>query len=420
MLALVDCNNFYASCEKLFDPTLRDRPVVVLSNNDGCAVARSAEAKALGVKMGEPWFKLQDLARQYGIVAKSSNYELYADMSNRVVQVLRMFTPTMEVYSIDESFLDLTGFDHLDLQNYGQQIRARVLQWTGLPVCVGIAPSKTLAKLANHIAKKRPSFNGVCNLGAMAPAEVEQLLSEIDVGEVWGIGRRLSAHLKAMNIKTVAQLRSADVGTIRARFGVVTERTVRELRGISCIELEESPADKQQIICSRSFGRPITTLDELQEALAMHVARAGEKIRGQEGAASTLTIWIETNPFKPNAPQYSRSVAIPLPTPSDDTRQLTRVALWALKNIYRSGFEYKKCGCMLGEITPKAHAQADLFSTGGDRSTKATAAIDRINEKFGRGSIKSAAEGTRKSGRMRREKISPGYTTDWAGLMVVR
>lgn len=419
MFALVDCNNFYASCEKLFDPTLRDKPVVVLSNNDGCAIARSAEARALGIKMGEPWFKMRHLVEKHGIVAKSSNYTLYADMSNRVVDVLRGFTPNLEVYSIDESFLDLSGFNR-GLTVYGQQIRQRVGQWVGLPVCVGIAPTKTLAKLANHIAKKRPAFAGVCNLPSLPADAVAQIFREIEVGEVWGVGRRIAAKLQAMGIHTVADLRNADVATIRSKFGVVMERTVRELQGVSCIRLDEHSPDKQQIICSRSFGRPITTLQEINEALASYISRASEKLRHQHGAAAALTIWLETNPFKPDTPQYSRSLLIPLPAASDDSLQLIRVGLWGMKRIYRDGFEYKKCGCMLGEISPKANVQGYLFQRSTARSDKAIAALDSINARFGRGTVKSAAEGVSKPWGMRRERMSPAYTTAWDALMVAR
>lgn len=423
MFALVDCNNFYASCEKLFDPTLKDKPVVVLSNNDGCTIARSAEAKALGIKMGEPWFKMKDIAARYGIVAKSSNYTLYADMSNRVVDVLRGFTPSMEVYSIDESFLDLTGFKlytNNDLAAYGQQIRRRVGQWVGLPVCVGIAPTKTLSKLANHIAKKRPAFQGVCSLPEMPADEVSRIFGEIEVGEVWGVGRRIAARLEAMQIKTVADLRRANIAMIRSTFGVVMERTVRELQGASCIELELAVPDKQQIICSRSFGRPVTTQEEINEALASYIGRAAEKLRAQGGAAGMLTIWLETNPFKPDTPQYGRTMTIPLPTAIDDTRLLIRFGLWGMKKIWRDGFEYKKCGCMLGEIQPKANAQGYLFAKPLEGSATAMAAMDRINAKFGRGTLKSAAEGIDKAWLMRRDRMSPAYTTAWDELAVVR
>lgn len=418
MLALVDVNNMYASCEKLFAPELRHTPLVVLSNNDGCVVARSAEAKALGIKMGEPWFKLKDLAKKHGVVARSSNYSHYANMSDRCVEVLRMFTPSLEVYSIDESFLNLDGILG-DLTAYGRQIRERVLRWVGLPVCVGIAPTKTLAKLSNHIAKKNPRFEGVFNMPGTPTEEVEALLQGIEVSEVWGVGRKLTARLNAMGVRTVADLRDTDVKTIRQRFGVVLERTVRELNGVPCIELEEAPPDKQQIISSRSFGRPIVDLQELQEALATYIARACEKLRAQGSVAGSLGVWLETNPFKAEAPQYSRSVTIPLPAPSDDTLQLTRVGAWALRSMYREGFEYKKCGCCLGEIAPKSQAQGLLFEAS-SYSGKSMLVMDAINEKFGRGTLRSAATGVEKGWAMRRGSMSPRYTTSWDELMRVR
>ena len=280
IFALVDCNNFYASCEKLFDPRLAGVPVVVLSNNDGCVVARSAEVKALGIPMGVPWFRIRDQARRHGIVAFSSNYALYADMSNRVVEVLAQFSPDIEVYSIDESFLDVAGFEGTGLAEYGRQIRERVQRWLGLTVCVGIAPTKTLAKLANHCAKKNLAGTaGVCDFTIMPAADLDALLARIDVGEVWGVGRKLTPRLQAMGIGTVRDLRDADAETLRARFSVVLERTLRELRGTSCLALEDVVPDRQQIICSRSFGERVHDLEALQEAVASYLSRAAEKLR---------------------------------------------------------------------------------------------------------------------------------------------
>ncbi len=253
-IALVDCNKFYVSCERVFNPGLEGRPVVVLSNNDGCAVARSNEVKALGVKMGAPWFQLKDLARQHGIIAYSSNYALYADMSNRVMSILSAFSPDQEVYSIDECFLDLSGFRRRSLTDYGQEIRQRIRQWTGLPVCVGIGASKTLAKLANHVAKKNPQFRGVCDLDAMPPQQQDAWLDRIEVGEVWGIGRQLAPKLQQIGIRSVLDLKRSDPATLNARFSVLMEKTIRELNGVLCIELEEMAAPRQQIISSRSFG----------------------------------------------------------------------------------------------------------------------------------------------------------------------
>jgi len=326
VFALVDCNNFYASCEKLFDPKLASKPVVVLSNNDGCVVARSAEVKALGIPMGVPWFKIQKEAKQYGIFAFSSNYALYADMSNRVVEVLGQFSPNLEVYSIDESFLDLSGFNR-DLVEYGQAIRQRIQQWLGLAVCVGIAPSKTLAKLANHCAKKGlAGSGGVCDFTTMTESHLTELFAGIDVGEVWGVGRKIEARLADIGITTVLQLREADPDLIRSKFSVVLERTVRELRGVSCLDLEEVAPDKQQIMCSRSFGQYVYDRDQLEEVVASYVARAAEKLRKQASLAGALMVFIRTNPFSPKEPQYQRSMTIPLPEATADTRVLV---MWA-------------------------------------------------------------------------------------------
>ena len=342
VFALVDCNNFYASCEKLFDPRLLGKPVVVLSNNDGCVVARSAEAKVLGVPMGAPWHQLRELAMREGIIAYSSNYALYADMSNRVVEVLGQFSANLEVYSIDESFLDLSGYDGLTaagLHGYCVEIRSRVAQWLGLAVCVGIGTSKTLAKLANHCAKKGlAGRDGVCDFTGMAELELSNLFAAIPAEEVWGVGRRIADRLYEMGIETVRDLRDADAETVRARFSVVLERTVRELRGVSCPDLEEVAPPKQQIMNSRSFGQYVYDLDELREAVASYIAKAAEKLRAQDSLAGAVQVYIRTNPFKPKEPQYQRTVTLPLPEPTSDTRVLSRFAIDILKSIYRPGY----------------------------------------------------------------------------------
>jgi DNA polymerase V len=425
VFALVDCNNFYASCEKLFNPKIKHRPVVVLSNNDGCVVARSAEVKALGIPMGVPWFKLRDEAKRYGIVAFSSNYALYADLSNRVVEVLSAFSPNIEVYSIDESFLELSGFEGHEggLAGYGDEMKQRIADWLGLAVCVGIGSSKTLAKLANHCAKKNlAGSNGVCDFTTMAPAALTELFQKIEVGEVWGIGRKISARLVAMGINTVRQLRNADAETIRAQFSVVVERTVRELRGVSCLDMQEVVPDKQQIMSSRSFGQLVYDLAELEEAVASYVAKAAEKLRHQDSLAGGIQVYIRSNVFKPEAPQYQRSVTVPLPNATDDTRVLTRWALRVLRRIYRPGYGYHKAGIMLSNIVPAANQQFSLFASGGARdaqSRKLMGVLDGINGKFGRGSVKLAAEGVEKAWQMRRGNLSPRYTTEWDCLPVV-
>ena len=423
VFALVDCNNFYASCEKLFDPTLKDRPVVVLSNNDGCVVARSAEVKALGIPMGVPWFKIQQEARRHGIVAFSSNYALYADMSNRVVEILSAFSPSIEVYSIDESFLELSGFECYGYHAYGQTMRQQIADWLGLAVCVGIAPTKTLAKLANHCAKKQlVGEAGVCDFTTMAPEDLGRLFANIEVSEVWGVGRKITEQLAAMSIHTVKQLRDADAETIRRRFSVVLERTVRELRGVSCLDLEAVVPEKQQIMSSRSFGTLVYALDDLEEAVASYVSRAAEKLRSQDSLAGAIQVYIRTNVFKPEVPQYQRVMTVPLPEASADTRALVGWAIRALRRIYRPGYGYHKAGITLMEIVPRVNQQFSLFVPAGvanSRNDRLMDTLDAINGRYGRGALRLAAEGVAKTWQMRRGNLSPKYTTDWDGVATV-
>ena len=311
MFALVDANNFYVSCHRVFNPSLKGRPVVVLANNDSCCVARSNEVKALGVKMGTPWFQLYDLAKQHGIIALSSNYCLYGDVSLRFMRILAQFSPVQEVYSIDECFLDFTGFNYIDMTGYGQTIRQRVLQWLGLPVCVGIGPSKTLAKLSNYVAKKREQHQGVFDYSRLSQQEQDELVSSIEVGEVWGIGRRLSERLARQGIETVKDLRDADTKTVRRQFSVVVERTVLELRGVSCLDLEEVAQAKKEIVSSRSFGKLVVKLDDLQQAVASYTSRAAEKLRRQHSVAGALQVVLQTNPHKTGELQYHPNILIP-------------------------------------------------------------------------------------------------------------
>lgn len=331
MIALVDCNNFYVSCERAFDWRLRNKPVVVLSNNDGCVVARSNEVKALGVRMGVPWFQIRDLARQHGIIAYSSNYTLYADMSNRVMEILRDFSPRQEIYSIDECFLDFTGFQHVELNRIGQTIRQRIQQWVNLPVCVGFSSSKTLAKLANHVAKKQSQFEGVCDFAQMDEIGLNTLLAGIEVSEVWGIGRQLSIKLNNIGIQTVLDLKRAHIPTLRQQFGVVMEKTIRELNGIRCIDLEEVAPPKQAIVSSRSFAHPVRDIASLAESVTEYVSRAAEKLRKQHSYAGTIRVFIHTSPHKRDEPFYSNALLVPLPEPTHDSLRLIRAARWALK-----------------------------------------------------------------------------------------
>jgi DNA polymerase V len=424
VFGLVDVNNFYVSCERVFNSKLETTPVVVLSNNDGCAVARSAEVKALGVKMGTPWFKLRELAQQHGIVAFSSNYTLYGDMSNRVVSVLREFVAELEVYSIDESFLRVESLQHLhmDLTALGHAMRSRIRRDTGLPVCAGFGATKTLAKFANHLAKKNPQFNGVCDLTAMSCTERDTWMAKIEVSEVWGVGRRIAVRLTAMKIHTVQDLAMADVKALRKQFGVVMERTVNELRGISCLALEEMVPNKQQIMASRSFGKMLHAYSDISEAIAWHIDRAAEKLRAQQSVAAAVYVFVQTNPFRQDDPQYSRGVVVPLPDVSDDSRELTRAAQLGLRQIFKSGYAYKKCGVMLMELSLKHQRQVTLFddNVGLARSTNTMAVVDEINRTWGRGTVRTGASGISKRWAMRAENRSPRYTTQWDELPIAR
>jgi DNA polymerase V len=427
LFALVDVNNFYVSCERVFAPKLEDVPMVVLSNNDGCAVARSAEVKALGVKMGTPWFQMKDLAKEHGIQAYSSNYTLYGDMSSRVVEVLRKFTPNLEVYSIDESFLQIETVlkQYADPTSLGQIIKQDVKDTTGLPVCVGIGASKTLAKLANHLAKKNPQFAGVCDISSMPKAMLYQWMAETAVGEVWGIGGKTAKKLKELKINSVFDLVQVSPQAMRQQFGVVIERICYELRGVSCLQLEEVAPAKQQIISSRSFGKPVTSMEELAESVATHAARGAEKLRSQKSVTGALTIFVQTNPHKPFEPQHHQSITVVLSDPSDNTLTLTGAALKGLRQIYKTGFKYKKAGVILNLLADKPTMQQSLFE---DMEVKGKSAglmkaMDSINSRFGNASIKTAVSGTKETTQdwqMRSSNKSPNYTTQWDELPVAR
>jgi len=394
--------------------------MVVLSNNDGCAVARSAEAKALGVKMGEPWHKLKDLARQHGILAYSSNYTLYGDMSQRAVEVLSTFTPNLEVYSVDESFLQIESVLKLysSATDMGQQMRERMRQWLGLPVCVGIGPTKTLAKLANHMAKKIPQFNGVCDLHAIPRAERVRMMAEIDVGEVWGVGRRVATRLNEMGIYSVLELRNTKPTEIRKHFNVVLERTCQELRGVPCLELEDVAPDKQQIMSSKSFGQPVTEVDDLCEAISAYVERAAQKLRAQKSLAGGLHVFFRTNPFDPRAAQYSANHHVSFGVPTDDTRLISDLAMQVIKHLFKPSFVYKKAGVMLTGLSEKTSYQHDLFVdvAGQSKSAKLMKALDEINARFGRDSLICASSGFDRRWAMKCSNRSPRYTTAWKDL----
>ena len=416
VFALVDCNNFYASCEKLFRPDLKDTPVVVLSNNDGCVVARSREAKLLGIKMGVPVFQIKAEMQRHGILAFSSNYALYADLSSRVMRTLEEMAPRVEVYSIDEAFLDLTGIESvISLVEFGQQVRERIGHWIGITVCVGIAPTKTLAKLANHAAKKYPATQGVVDL--TNPDRQRRLLALVPVDDVWGVGRRLSKRLNALGITTALDLANASPRAIRDQFSVVLERTVRELNGESCIELEEIPPTKKQIVCSRSFGVKVTQFELLREAVCEYATRATEKLRKEQQQAKVLTVFIRTSPFKDNEPQYSNSASGELLIPSCDTRDFIELANHLLKRIWKDGFRYAKAGVMLSDFYDPGMFQPGLFDDVSTRSNsqQLMSVLDTINQS-GAGKVFFAGQGTKKDWSMKREHLSPAYTTRWDQL----
>ena len=420
-IALIDVNNFYVSCERVFNPKLIGKPVVVLSNNDGCVISRSNEAKH-DIPMGASWFKFQEFAKQHGITALSSNYALYADMSNRVMRILHQFSPDQEIYSIDECFLDLSSFKQQDLRYYGQQIRQRIEKSTGLPVSVGIGASKTLGKLANHCAKKRSEFAGVCNFNQIDSSQLNRLLSSLDVQDVWGVGRKLAAKLKDdRDIYTALDLKQANPDTLRRVYSVVMEKTIRELNGIACIELEPPGIAKKQIISSRSFGIPVTDIQSLTEAVSFYISRAAVKLRQQQSVAGMVHVYIHPSRYRSGKNFYSNGYTVPLPNASDDTRVLAKKALIALQQIYRPGFYYAKAGVMLTAIQPKSDYQPDMFAPKGEsvKSDQLMSVIDVINNSMGRETLRLANQGFKRPWAMKQEHKSPSYTTKWEDVLTV-
>jgi len=413
-IAIIDVNNFYVSCERVFNPKLENKPVVVLSNNDGCAISRSNEAKALGIKMGTPWFKFKEFAKQENVTALSSNYTLYLDMSHRVMTLLSKFSPDQEVYSIDESFLDLTSFKSKDLIQYSQQIKTKIKQWTGLPVSIGIGSTKTLSKLANHIAKKNSSFKGVCNLNVMDQDTLETWMSHIPVNEVWGVGRSLALKLNQLGIISVLDLKLADPDYIRQQFSIVLEKTVRELNGLICMELKDIAEPNKEIMVSRSFGRRVKDKQELIEAVTAYTSRAAERMRKQESVATSLYIYIRTSPHD-DKKQYANGINIPLFQPTDDSMALTNAALLGLDYIYREGFDYQKAGVTLCNLTSKDKMQGNLFKDTIAHSRMKI--MDTINQRW-KGKLKLGSEGVTKEWEMKAQFKSRNYTTDWDHLMI--
>lgn len=413
--ALVDGNSFYASCERVFRPDLTGRPIIVLSNNDGCVVARTAEAKALGIRGFVPYYQVDWLCRKHDVAVFSSNYALYGDMSRRMMTILAGHAPAQEVYSIDECFLDLSGVAGREAR--ARQMRADVLQRIGIPTCVGIGSSKTLAKLANHVAKLRPGYGGVFDWDWLTECERDALMAGLGVDEVWGVGRRLGVQLVGLGIRSVLDLQRADSRRIRQKFSVVVERMVAELNGASCLAMEDVIPARQRILCSRSFGQLVDDVDTLSAAVAHHAARAAEQLRRQHGTTPLVGVLLCTNAHRQQDLQQQGWQCVPLVQASADTLAITRAALSGLRQLYRPGYRYQKAGVALLELGPDHIAQSDLFTPVPDpRRTRLMTAVDRINHAYGRGTIRSGAEGMSRDWHMRQGHRSPRYTTVWTEL----
>lgn len=408
MFALVDCNNFYASCERAFNPSLIGKAVVILSNNDGCVIARSNEAKVLGIKMGVPFYQIKNEVKQLDIAVFSSNYTLYGDMSQRVMTVLSSFSPNLEVYSIDEAFLDMKGFENLS--EYGKHIVDTTTRWTGIPVSMGIAPTKTLAKVANKFAKKYKGYEGSCVIDT--DAKRIKALQKTEIGDVWGIGRRNEKKLLAEGIETAYDFTLKPRSWVRKYMTVVGERTWLELNGVSCIDLELIAPEKKQICTSRSFGKPIDNIVDLKEAVAYYVSVCGEKLRKQHSCACSLMVFIHTNNFREDLPQYYNSKVIDLPVPTSSTIELTQYAHKALEFIFRDGFLYKKTGVIITEIVDDSAIQTNLFDTvDREKHKKLMKVVDNLNCGFTRNVLNLASQGLDKSWNLKRELLTPCYST---------
>jgi DNA polymerase V len=409
VFALIDCNSFYASCERVFRPDLAKTPIVVLSNNDGCVIARSYDAKPF-VKMGAPHFQIKDTLRRHGIVAFSSNYALYGDISERVMTLIESMVAESETYSIDEKFADLSGMPG-NLTQFGREMRARILRCTGIPVGVGIAPTKTLAKLANHTAKRLQAQTGgvvdICD-----PFKRDWVLRNTQVKEVWGVGRKLTAHLEAMGIKTAMDLAKADPVTLRAKFSIVLEKTARELGGKSCLELEDPDPPKQEICSSRMFGKRLSDIAPIKEAVATYTARAAEKLRAQNSLCKKMRISIRTGMFNPDEPRYAQGALVELPYPTNDTLMMTRAATEAVERIYRDGFRYSKAEVLLLDLRQPGEFTDDLFAvTQPQASDRIMNVMDEINGRWGRGTVRSATVPAAPDWGMQRNLMSQSYTT---------
>ncbi|KXK27308.1 MAG: DNA polymerase IV [candidate division WS6 bacterium OLB20] len=419
MIAVVDCNNFFVSCERVFHPRLRNKPVAVASNNDGCIVARSQEVKALGIPMGAPAFKWKDVLQRHDVKVFSGNFPLYGDMSRRVMSILHEVAPEVEVYSIDEAFLDFEGYYKTDLLEYCREVRAQILNWTGIPVSIGVGPTKTIAKAAADIAKKNPELAGIA--GTETPG-FDNYLERLPVGDIWGVGRAFTRQLQSRGIFTAGDLRRLSLTWARQRLGVVGQRTLLELKGIRCFDLQHEVPTRKGIIASRSFGTMVEDRDSLAQSIALHATRAGERLRKDGSVAGVVQVVIMTNRHRQDLAQYFSSATCRLLQPSSYTPDLIGAAHRALDRIYRSGFLYKKSMVMLHDITPQDQIQLSMFHTYKDRPREALLmqAVDKLNTRFGRTRLQYAASGitTRKKWHPRREHASQRFTTSWQELPV--
>ena len=416
-IALIDCNNFYASCERIFNPKLIGKPIVVLSNNDGCIITRSAEAKALGIKMGEPYFKAKKIIEKNNVKVFSSNYSLYGDMSQRVMETLARFAPDVEIYSIDEAFIGLNGFANYELNTYCQYIRRTVKQWVGIPVSIGVSSTKTLSKIANNLAKKDKQYEGVCILKSWF--EINEALKLTPIEDVWGIGRRLSVFLKKYKVNAAYDFTQLDKGWIRKNMGVVGEKTFLELCGVSCIELELIPSDKKSCCVSRSFSKPIEKISDLEESVSSYGTRVTEKIREEGLVAESMSVFVLTNYFNRKEKQYSNSIKLQLPFPTNNSIKIVKRALQGIRKIYREGYRYKKAGVILYGLSKSSQVKG-LLDYDRESSDMIMNTMDRINGRYGSSTIRLASEGIEKSWRMRRESVSPCYTTNFDDLVEVK
>ncbi|WP_181872875.1 Y-family DNA polymerase [Billgrantia montanilacus] len=424
MIGLVDCNSFYVSCERVFQPRFLGLPVGVMSNNDGCVIALSNELKALGIKMGTPAFEIQHLVRQGRIHLLSSNYELYGDMSARVQEVLEEYSAGVEPYSIDEMFVRFDGFAKDQRLKHARQLHRKVRQFTGIPVCVGVAPTRTLAKLANRAAKKIPTYQGVCVLHPDS-RETQVLLKKIELGDVWGVGRRLVERLAVIGIKSAWDLAQADPKRIRRQFSVTLERTTLELRGIPCIEMNDFHEPRQRIMTSRSFGKLTGDMSEIREAIRQHGQRGAEKLRSQNSLARAVLVFLKTNPFRQDLPQYSPSLILELPRPTNDSRAILSATGQALQRIYRKGYLYQKGGVMLLDLIDAGRQQLSLFDTpqsdaDRQRSEKLMGVMDELNRRMGRSTVTLGRPSPGAAWHLRCANRSARYTTRWDELPIVR